>query len=543
MTDRSRSDEMTRLAATLGANPDHPVVAVPPEEQLERCSTGMFGFDQITMGGLPKGRSTLVAGPAGSGKTIMAAQFLREGALGDEPGIFVTFEEPAEDLRRNLASLGWPVEGLEADQRWSFVDSSPLHRPQTGGITDFDVVAANVGHEVDRLAAGRVVLDSVSAVFDGVEQRAGLRQQLREFLYTLRRMHLTVLMTMEARSEGFGPVQPMGFEEFLADNVVVLRNSLEDEKRRRTVEVLKMRGAAHRRGEYPFTLLSGRGIVVIPLSVVDLAQQSTLTRITSGNAGLDEMCSGGFFRDSVVLVSGATGTGKTLTMTEFMGGGAQNGERCLLFAFEESHDQIFRNAAGWGRDFAAYEKAGLLHVAASYPEVASLEDHLLEIVRQIEKYKPDRIAIDSLSALERSGTAQGFREFMIVLTSYIKAKQVAALFTATAPTLLGGDSVTDGHISTLTDSIILLRYAEVHGDVKRGLTVLKMRGSRHDTRIHQFTIGARGMQIRAPFRGVTGILSGRTTQPADGIARQRWPWRWLSRGGERLLTRNGSHGG
>jgi circadian clock protein KaiC len=337
-----------------------------------------------------------------------------------------------------------------------------------------------------------------------------VRQDLRQLAVELRRLHLTAVMTLESGPDQTG-LAAQGFEQYVTDNVVVLRNVLEDEKRRRTVEVLKMRGAMHRKGEYPFTVLNGQGVVVVPLSVIELSQQSTDTRITSGNQALDDLCMGGFFRDSVVLASGATGTGKTLMVTEFIAGGAVHGERSLLFAFEESVEQIYRNARGWGRDFAALEKQGLLRVIATYPEVASVEDHLVEITREIEKFKPARIAIDSLSALERSGSSKGFREFIIVLTSYVKAEQIAALFTATTPDLLGGASVTDAHISTLTDSIILLRYAEVDSEVKRGITVLKMRGSAHDKRIHEFAIDSTGMHILGSFQGVGGILAGRAT--------------------------------
>jgi len=265
----------------------------------------------------------------------------------------------------------------------------------------------------------------------------------------------------------------------------------------------------HRKGEYPFTVLPGQGVVVIPLSGMVLDQGSSDTRITTGNAALDDMTSGGFFRDSIVLASGATGTGKTLMVTEFMAAGCERDERCLFFAYEESRDQISRNARGWGRDFSEYERTGRLRLVATYPEVASLEDHLVEIKNEIDEFRPQRIAIDSLSALERIGTVKGFREFIIGLTSFVKAERVAALFTSTTGALLGGSSITEGHISTLTDAIVLLRYVELNGEVRRGLTVLKMRGSQHDTDIREFRIDASGMHIDGPFRNVGGILTGR----------------------------------
>ena len=229
------------------------------------------------------------------------------------------------------------------------------------------------------------------------------------------------------------------------------------------------------------------------------------------------MCGGGFFRDSVILVSGATGTGKTLTVTQFLAGGASVGDRCLLLAFEESREQLFRNASGWGVDFERMEREGMLRVVCDYPEVASLEDWLLTIQRTVEQFKPNRVALDSISALERVGTMKAFREFVIGFTSFIKQQEITGLFTSTTPTLMGGTSITEGHISTLTDSIILLRYVEMFGDMKRGVTVLKMRGSVHDKAIREFTIDRKGMHVGRPFRNVTGILAGTPVHvsPAD----------------------------
>jgi circadian clock protein KaiC len=277
------------------------------------------------------------------------------------------------------------------------------------------------------------------------------------------------------------------------------------------VEILKFRGTAHQKGSFPFTVIPGRGIVMIPLSAMELKQRSSNLRITSGNAELDRMCGGGFFRDSIILVSGATGTGKTLMATTFMAAGAQRGERALLFAFEESRDQLFRNAEGWGIDFEQMEKDGLLRVVANYPEVTSLEDQLIAMQAEIERFKPQRIAVDSLSALERVSTLRGFREFVISLTSFIKHQEIVGLYTSTTSTLLGGSSITEAHISTITDSIILLRYVELFGEMRRGLTVLKMRGSIHDKEIREFAIDNRGMHIGRPFRNISGILSGQFT--------------------------------
>jgi circadian clock protein KaiC len=220
------------------------------------------------------------------------------------------------------------------------------------------------------------------------------------------------------------------------------------------------------------------------------------------------MCGGGFFRDSVILVSGATGTGKTLTVTQFLEGGARKGERCLLLAFEESREQLFRNASGWGVDFEAMELEGKLKVVCDYPEVSGLEEWLITIQRAVREFKPNRVALDSLSALERVGSIKAFREFVIGVTSFIKQQEITGLFTATTSTLMGGSSITESHVSTLTDSIILLRYVEMFGEMKRGITVLKMRGSVHDKGIREFTVDAEGMHLGRRFRNVTGVLAG-----------------------------------
>ena len=234
------------------------------------------------------------------------------------------------------------------------------------------------------------------------------------------------------------------------------------------------------------------------------------------------MCGGGFFRDSVILVSGATGTGKTLTVTQFLEGGANRGERCLLLAFEESREQLFRNASGWGIDFEEMERQGRLKVVCDYPEVVGLEDWLITIQKTVEEFKPNRVALDSLSALERVGSIKAFREFVIGVTSFIKQQEITGLFTATTSTLMGGSSITETHISTLTDSIILLRYVEMFGEMKRGITVLKMRGSIHDKGIREFTIDKRGMHLGRRFKNVTGILSGAPMHISPADVERAW---------------------
>jgi len=477
---------------------------------IEKLETGIPGFDFIANGGLPKGRITLLSGTAGSAKTVFAAQFLAEGvSKAGDSGVFVTFEEPSGDIRKNMMGFGWDIERWENEDRWVFVDVSPQPGDETLIIGDYDLGAllARIDHAVQKVGAKRVSLDSLGALFTQFSDTAIVRREMFRIASALKKMGVTAIITAEC-SPDRGEISRSGVEEFVADNVIILRNILEDEKRRRTVEILKFRGTSHQKREFPFTILADQGIVIIPLSSIELKQKSSDLRISSGNRELDDMCGGGFFRDSIILASGATGTGKTLLTTEFIAGGVKSGERCLLFAFEESREQLFRNASGWGMDFKAMEAAGMLRVMCEYPETAGLEDHLIRMKALLEEFKPNRVAVDSLSALERVATVKGFREFVISLTSYIKHQEMAGLFTATTSSLMGGTSITETHISTITDSIILLRYVEMYGEMKRGLTVLKMRGSMHNKEIREFTIDNQGMHIGDAFRNVTGILAG-----------------------------------
>lgn len=476
---------------------------------IDKLETGIPGFDLIAAGGIPKHRTTLVCGTAGSAKTVFAAQFLAQGMRHGQNGVFVTFEEPPSEIRRNMAGFGWDIHDWEAESRWTFVDATPDVRADTIEVGSYDLggLIARIANAVQRVGAERVAVDSLGSVFSQLSDIGIVRRELMRVGAALREMKVTSIITAE-RAHEYGDISRFGVEEFVADNVIILRNVLEEEKRRRSIEILKFRGTNHQKGEFPFSVRNGEGVIILPLSAIELKQKSSNLRITSGNRELDAMCGGGFFRDSVILASGATGTGKTLLTTEFVVGGVEHDERCLLFAFEESREQLFRNASGWGRNFEEAEREGKLKVVCAYPETAGLEDHLIGIKAEIAAFKPNRVAIDSLSALERVSTMKSFREFIISLTSFIKHEEIAGLFTATTATLMGGTSITETHISTITDSIILLRYVEAFGEMKRGLTVLKMRGSLHNKDIREFTIDGSGMHIGAPFRGVSGILSG-----------------------------------
>jgi len=477
--------------------------------EIHKMETGIEGFDSISKGGLPTGRPTLVTGTSGSGKTVLAAQFLAAGVAKNQGGVFVTFEETPTDIKKNVRSLGWDVAQFEKNAMWAFVDASPEMGAETleVGSYDFGALLARIEHAVNKVNAKRVVIDSIGSVFSRFTDSGRVRSELFRLAAALKEFKVTAIITAE-RNEEYGEIARFGIEEFVADNVVIMRNVLDAECRRRTIEILKFRGTSHQKGEFPFTIVPSRGIIVLPLTSMELKHSSSTERISSGIAELDQMCGGGFFQDSILLVSGATGCGKTMMSAEFIAAGIKNDERCIIFAFEESKSQLARNASGWGIDFEQMEKDGKLMMLCEYPEVNSLEDHLVTIKNAIEEFKPKRVVVDSLSALERVSTTKGFREFVIALTSLLKKEEVAGLLTSTTASLLGGTSVTEAHISTITDTIILLRYVEVFGEMRRGITVLKMRGSMHEKTIREFQIGSEGMSIKDTFSNVSGILSG-----------------------------------
>lgn len=486
-------------------------------QELAKLATGIIGFDQIANGGIPKGRSTLVSGTAGSGKTVMALQFLLAGVRDyHENGVFVTFEEAPADLMQNVRSFGWDLEGLVANKKIAVVDATPEPGEEIvhAGYYDLSALLARIEHAIKSVDAKRVILDALGALFPQLTDANIIRREIHRVAAGLRKLGVTTLVTME-RTDESGGVGRWGVEEFVADNVILLRNRLEQEKRRRTVEILKFRGATHQKGEYPFTIDTEDGLTIIPLSAIELKQKSSEIRVSSGVNELDKMCGGGMYRDSIILVSGATGTGKTLMVAQYVKAAIEAGERALLFGAEESRQQLTRNAGFLGVDFEKAERDGLLRIVCRYPEVMGLEDHLIHMKRDILEFQPKRVAIDSMSAFERVSTQKSFREFVIALTSTIKHLEITGLFTNTTSMLTGGESITETHISTITDTIILLRYVEIYGEMRRGMTVLKMRGTYHEKDIREYIIDGKGMRILSPFRGVHGILTGSPTYTFD----------------------------
>ena len=481
---------------------------------IQKIRTLIEGFDDISHGGLPVGRTTLISGTSGTGKTLFASQFLYNGITQfDEPGIFVTFEESPEDIIKNALSFGWNLQKFIDEGKLFILDASPDPEGQeVVGNFDLSALIERIQYAIRKYKARRVSIDSVTAVFQQYEAAGVVRREIFRLMARLKQVGVTTIMTTE-RVDEYGPVARFGVEEFVSDNVVIVRNVLEGERRRRTVEVLKLRGTTHMKGEYPFTI-TDRGVNIFPLGAMRLTQRSSNIRVSSGVTTLDTMCGGGFFKDSIILTTGATGTGKTMLVSKFLQEACQRGDRAILFAYEESRAQLSRNAYSWGIDFEELEQKGLLKIICAYPESAGLEDHLQTIKSEIAEFKPSQIAIDSLSALARGVSNNAFRQFVIGVTGFAKQEEITGFFTNTTDQFMGSHSITDSHISTITDTIIMLQYVEIRGEMSRALNVFKMRGSWHDKGIREYTISAQGPEIKESFRNFERIISGSPTRIA-----------------------------
>ncbi|MGL5131924.1 MAG: circadian clock protein KaiC [Planktothrix sp.] len=475
---------------------------------VQKIRTMIEGFDDISHGGMPIARATLVSGTSGTGKTLFAVHFLYNGIIYfDEPGIFITFEESPTDIIKNASSFGWDLQKLIDEGKLFILDASPDPEGQDiVGNFDLSALIERIQYAIRKYKARRVSIDSVTAVFQQYDGAGVVRREIFRLVARLKQVGATTIMTTEREAE-YGPVARFGVEEFVSDNVVILRNVLEGERRRRTAEILKLRGTTHMKGEYPFTI-TNNGISIFPLGAMRLTQRSSNVRVSSGNPTLDKMCGGGFFKDSIILATGATGTGKTLLVSIFLENACRNGQRSLLFAYEESRSQLFRNASSWGIDFEEMESKGLLKILCTYPESTGLEDHLQIIKSEISEFKPDRIAIDSLSALSRGVNNNAFRQFVIGVTGYAKQEEITGFFTNTTDQFMGSNSITDSHISTITDTILMLQYVEIRGEMCRALNVFKMRGSWHDKGIREYIISDHGPVITDSFRDYERIISG-----------------------------------
>ncbi|PAX51871.1 circadian clock protein KaiC [Brunnivagina elsteri] len=479
---------------------------------VEKIRTMIEGFDDISHGGLPNGRTTLVSGTSGTGKTLFSLQFLYSGiSCFGESGVFVTFEESPSDIIKNAYIFGWDLQRLIEEGKLFILDASPDPEGQDiVGNFDLSALIERLQYAIRKYKAKRVSIDSITAVFQQYEAIGVVRREIFRLVARLKLLDVTTIITTE-RSQEYGPVASFGVEEFVSDNVVIVRNVLEGERRRRTIEILKLRGTTHMKGEYPFTITND-GVNIFPLGAMRLTQRSSNVRVSSGVEILDSMCGGGFFKDSIILVTGATGTGKTLLVSNFLHDGCSRGERVILFAYEESRAQLSRNASSWGINFEELERQGLLKIICTYPESTGLEDHLQIIKSQISEFKPSRIAIDSLSAMARGVSDNAFRQFVIGVTGYAKQEEITGFFTNTTDQFMGSHSITDSHISTITDTILMLQYVEIRGEMARAINVFKMRGSWHDKGIREYNITADGPEIKDSFRNYERIFSGAATR-------------------------------
>ncbi|GAA2758638.1 circadian clock protein KaiC [Actinopolymorpha rutila] len=480
-------------------------------EPAEKVPTGISGLDPIALGGLPRGSSTLVTGTTGTGKTLFAIEFLARGVADySQPGVYVTFEEKAEDIRRNARRFGFPIDEWEREGLWAFVDGSDHLATETvtSGTYNYAALVSRVSSAIRRISAARVSLDSIGAILARYPDVATVRGELLRFVSSLKELDVTSVLTAERREEHDG-VSLLGTEEYVVDNVIVLRNLLHAERRRRTIEIVKFRGARHRTGEWLFTIDPGEGLVIIPLAFLAPREEASAVRVSTGTPDLDQMCEGGVFKDAVILLTGPTGAGKTLTGLMFARAAYASGERCLFYTYDEPRDRLVRSAAGWGLDLTTMEESGLLRVVSVYPEAASLEDHFLSLRRNVEEFSPNRLVIDTLSALERIVTPRGLLDFVIALGAVLREREITTLLTS-APSGRFTSTITPAialESTSLADVGINIRYVEHAGNIQRAIAILQTRGSGHDSAVRQVTMEAgQGMRIGDPLPHTAHLL-------------------------------------
>ncbi|TAL23493.1 MAG: circadian clock protein KaiC [Frankiales bacterium] len=393
-----------------------------------RVASGSAGLDAISGGGLPAGEVVLVTGTTGTGKTVLAAQFLAAGAALDEPGVFVTLEESPAKVRRFMSGFGWDIAGWEAAGVWAFLDASVGDEREVvvGEEVDLSALISRVTATIRRIGARRVVVDSITGVLSRLGDSRRVRAELQRLVRCLEGLDVTTVVTSESDCD-HDAAPRYGVEQFVADNVVILRNTLDQDHRRRTIEALKLRGVAHLTGEYPFDILPGEGLAVASLTDLTLTHPSSTERATFGNSGVDELCDGGALKGSAILVSGPTGIGKSLLALEFAASVAGTEGRSLYLAFEESHEQVAGNGRAWGHDITALEAADRLRLQCQYPESAPLPAHLIRIQKAVTEFAPARVVVDSMSAIERSASRRVFQEFMLGLSAFLKERAITTL--------------------------------------------------------------------------------------------------------------------
>ena len=480
--------------------------SISPAMQLPKCPTGIQGLDEITGGGLPRGRPTLLCGGAGCGKTLLAAEFLVRGAAQfGEPGVFMAFEETEAELKANVSSLGFDLAGL-VQRKKIVVDYVHIERSevQESGEYDLEGLFVRLGHAIDSIGAKRVVLDTLEVLFASLPNEAILRSELRRLFRWIKDKGVTAVITAERGRE---QLTRHGLEEYVSDCVVLLDHRVNEQIATRHLRVVKYRGALHGTNEFPF-LIGDEGISVLPITSLGLNHKISSERIATGIPRLDAMLGGqGFFRGSSILLTGTPGTGKTIVAANFAQAAARRGERVLFFSFEESPNQIIRNMHSIGLRLEPLVKRNLLRFHSARPSLYGLEMHLATMFKEITTFQPHVVIMDPITSLMDAGTASESKGMVTRLIDHLKASQVTSLFTSLTQ---GGHVLqqSEAAMSSLMDSWLLLQDFEGNGERNRVLYVLKARGMAHSNQIREFLISDRGIDLVDAYIGPSGVLTG-----------------------------------
>jgi circadian clock protein KaiC len=490
-------------------------------EVLEKAPTGVKGLDEITGGGLPKGRPTLICGGTGCGKTLLSMEFLVRGAMQfDEPGVFMSFEEKTEELTQNFASLGFDLRDLVARNKlvldYVHVEKSEL---EDTGDYDLEGLFIRLGHAIDSIGAKRVVLDTIEALFCGLANEIILRSELRRLFRFLKDKGVTAIITGE---QGEKTLTRYGMEEYVADCVIFLDHKVNERIATRRLRIIKYRGSPHGTNECPF-LIDEQGFSVMPISSLRLEHPAPSERVSTGSARLDTMMGGqGYFRGSSILVTGTPGTGKSSMAAHFIDAACRRGERSIYFAFEESQNQIIRNMRSIGIDLEPWVAKGLLKFQNSRPTMYGLEAHLVAMHKVIDSFDPAVIVVDPISNLVSGTNEAEVKSMLSRLIDYLKNKQITAFCTNLINSTgnLGPLEGAEADISSVMDTWLYLQTMEMNGERNRGLYILKSRGMDHSNQVREFTLSEKGIQLRDVYVGSSGVLTGsaRTAQEAQEMA-------------------------
>jgi circadian clock protein KaiC len=471
---------------------------------LPKTPTGITGLDDLTLGGIPTGRPSLFCGASGCGKTLFAMTFLVNGAMRyGEPGVFMSFEERAEDIAANVASLGYDIQQLIAARKL-IIDHVRIERSEIeeSGEYDLEGLFVRLAHAIDTVGAKRVVLDTVEALFSGLADTATLRAELRRLFAWLKDKGVTAIITGE---RGDGQLTRYGIEEYVSDCVILLDNRVQDQVTTRRLRVVKYRGSAHGTNEYPF-LIDDQGISVLPITSAGLNHSISQESVSSGVPDLDAMLGvGGYYRGSSVLISGLAGTGKSTFGAAFVAAACDRGDRCLYFAFEESAAQVVRNMRSVGIDLKRHIAAGTLRFEAARPSLFGFEMHLARMNRDIEQFKPAVIVVDPISAFR--GPPTEIHATLVRLADICKSHGITALFTSLS---VAGDLMDQNErgVSSLMDTWISLKDADANGERNRVLYLLKSRGMAHSNQLREYRLTNDGIQMVDAYVGPDGVLTG-----------------------------------